>query len=177
MQQLNAARGRLRTVMHRNLYEPNAILLNAKCSCRKATLYDYEKTLTDIEVWPLEKVAQTTSMTLIIQKLAKFSFEPEPGTCSTCKKDYKTLVERAREITKDYFDGLCLDCLDISNPKTGSSDADYWNHTDLDEDAVYRNCRVVHGQPTWYYSFMGRRDVRDEFMTKRRKRRYEGDSE
>jgi hypothetical protein len=41
--------------------------------------------------------------------------------------------------------------------KFGDTDKDYWNHarTDVKWNA---HCRISHGQPTWYYSFMGRRD-------------------
>ena len=46
--------------------------------------------------------------------------------------------------------------MDASKPKLSSNDEDYWKHDNLgvgwDE-----GCRVSHDQPTWYFSFMGRR--------------------
>jgi len=53
------------------------------------------------------------------------------------------------------FHGLCLDCMDRSKPKTGDVDRDYWTHDFKDEWDV--NCRIQHGQSTWYFSFMGRK--------------------
>jgi hypothetical protein len=40
--------------------------------------------------------------------------------------------------------------------KLSSEDEDYWKHTKLDVpwDA---GCRISHDQPTWYFSFMGRK--------------------
>ncbi|KAL8678703.1 MAG: hypothetical protein Q9186_004978 [Xanthomendoza sp. 1 TL-2023] len=171
MQQLNAARGRLRTIVHRDLYVANEELLKASCKCKAETLFGYEKRLTDIEVWPIEKVFQKSSMATTIDRLAKFSYEPHSSACRDCRKDYKALVQVAREKTKRYFDGLCLDCLDASKPKTSNTDTDYWSHDDLDEDAIIYGCRVVHRQPTWYFSYMGRREPRDEFLRNRRSTR------
>ena len=46
--------------------------------------------------------------------------------------------------------------MDASKPKLSSEDEDYWKHTKLDIpwDA---GCRISHDQPTWYFSFMGRK--------------------
>ncbi|TGO30922.1 hypothetical protein BPAE_0002g00120 [Botrytis paeoniae] len=70
------------------------------------------------------------------------------------------------------FHGLCLDCVDASkvttrtngNPRRANEDEDglgmstsdqaYWEHDRKGEWSL--NCRIDHGQPTWYFSFMGR---------------------
>ncbi|KAL8810083.1 MAG: hypothetical protein Q9200_002861 [Gallowayella weberi] len=183
IQQLNAARGRLRTIVSRGLYIPAKSLLKASCTCKEKTLFGYMKRLTDIDVWPFEEVAQKSSITTITNRLVKFSYEPHPTACGGCQKEYSKIVDDTRAKTNEYFDGLYLDCLDDSKPKTGDSDSDYWNHNDLDEDAIIYGCRVEHRQPTWYFSFMGRREARDEFLRKKRSARkrdrqeYEGSSD
>ncbi|KAL8819257.1 MAG: hypothetical protein Q9223_002265 [Gallowayella weberi] len=182
-EQLNAARGRLRTIVSRGLYIPAKSLLKASCTCKEKTLFGYMKRLTDIDVWPFEEVAQKSSITTITNRLVKFSYEPHPTACGGCQKEYNKIVDDTRAKTNEYFDGLYLDCLDDSKPKTGDSDSDYWNHNDLDEDAIIYGCRVEHRQPTWYFSFMGRREARDEFLRKKRSARkrdrqeYEGSSD
>jgi hypothetical protein len=46
--------------------------------------------------------------------------------------------------------------MNASKPKLGSDDEDYWKHTNLSVGWDH-GCRLRHGQPTWYFSFMGRR--------------------
>lgn len=48
------------------------------------------------------------------------------------------------------------DCMRASSIE--AEDEDYWRHA---ETGYYRSrgiCRVSHGQPTWYFSFMGRKE-------------------
>ena len=66
----------------------------------------------DIEVWPLERTCQKSSMSTILQRLDNFSFAVEESACKSCRKDYKETVKAAQTKTSKYFDGLCLDCLD-----------------------------------------------------------------
>ncbi|KAI0013958.1 hypothetical protein F4779DRAFT_639098 [Xylariaceae sp. FL0662B] len=65
----------------------------------------------------------------------------------------------ADEIEKK-FDGLCLDCM--HKFKTGDEHSDYWEHGRLYE--FDRGCRFKHGQPTWYFSYMGRREIMSKFQ-------------
>ncbi|KAK4692165.1 hypothetical protein P7C71_g4984, partial [Lecanoromycetidae sp. Uapishka_2] len=133
IQQLNAAKGRLRTVLHRGLFEPCELLFSANCDCRKETLFDYQKHLFDIGVWPLETVFQKTCMSEILTNLDKFIYEAKSSACGTCRRDYKGMVKRINTRVREYFDGLCLDCLNRSKPKLGDADKDYWRHADLKE--------------------------------------------
>lgn len=43
-------------------------------------------------------------------------------------------------------------------------DDDYWRHNE--PGAWGDKCRIQHGQSTWYFSFMGRREDRDKFQKK-----------
>jgi hypothetical protein len=45
-----------------------------------------------------------------------------------------------------------------------AEDEDYWRHNEF---GYYRHrgtCRVSHGQPTWYFSFMGRKERQTKKM-------------
>lgn len=66
-----------------------------------------------------------------------------------------------------YFHGLCLDCLDRSKPKVGDVDMDYWEHDQLKEHEWVHGCRFNHKQPTWYFSFNGRKEERDRMVKMR----------
>ena len=164
IEQLNAAKGRLQTVLHRGLFEPCDHLFKAKYACRKETLYDYQNHLFDIGVWPLETIFMKTYMTEILQNLTKFEYEAKSSACGECRRDYKGMVKRIRERVLKYFDGLCLDCLDRSKSKLNDADADYWCHATLKEHEWVRGCRFPHKQPTWYFSFNGRKEDRDRLV-------------
>lgn len=174
---MNAAKGRLRTIIHNGLFAPNDKLLQASCTCKEVTLFNYEKALYTIKVWPLERIAQNTAMKEILERLNGFKFEPKASACAICRSDYQRTVALAQSRTRDYFDGLCLDCMDKYEAKTGDEDGDYWRHNDLPDHMLSRNCRNDHGEPTWYFSFMGRKEDIDRFLREKRMRRDEGDSE
>ncbi|KAI1078483.1 hypothetical protein F5B20DRAFT_582399 [Whalleya microplaca] len=63
------------------------------------------------------------------------------------------------------FDGLCLDCM--HKFKTGDEDCDYWEHARLRQ--YDHGCRFKHGQPTWYFSYMGRRETMNKFQDRNSK--------
>lgn len=70
--------------------------------------------------------------------------------------------------------------MDRTKPVTGDHDMDYWEHDDLRVSDFSRECRTKHAEPTWYFSFMGRRDVLDRFVRNKRareRRPWESDSE
>ena len=109
-------------------------------------------------------------MTSILDRLEKFSFEAKKNACRLCRKDYKKVVKDAQIKTKNYLDGLCLDCMDESNPVTENADTDYWNHNTLAASNFVR-CRSKHNEPTWYFSFMGRREDMVRFQRDKRNQR------
>ena len=120
----------------------------------------------------MEDAARTRTIQGILASLENFKFSPSSaGSCTACSRDYEGIVEHIRKFTESYFDGLCLDCLDKSRPRTGDSDKDYWRHADLKEDAIVLGCRRIHRQPTWYFSFMGRKADRDIFLADLRSER------
>ena len=101
----------------------------------------------------------------ILEQLNGFRYKPAESACSTfCQRDYEGEVGKAISYVRGYFDGLCLDCMDKTNAKTADFDSDYWHHNDLKEDEWHEGCREKHGEPTWYFSFMGRREDREQFF-------------
>lgn len=69
-----------------------------------------------------------------------------------------------RRQVDEYFDGLCLDCMDRSKAKAQTHDTGYWLYDDMQWGEWSRHCRSNHGQPTWYFSFLGRREDRDRWV-------------
>ncbi|GKZ26919.1 hypothetical protein AbraIFM66951_005147 [Aspergillus brasiliensis] len=171
IQQVNAARGRLRTILHRELYDKlGQIVKTGKCSCKELTTFEYLRELGRIQVWPLEDSMRNQSIQDMLGKLSLFNANnmrsytnPKTGkveTCVPCNRSWGNIVREAARTVAKYFDGLCLDCMDLSRDlrSGGDRDDDYWMHNEmLQWDA---HCRVEHGEPTWYFSFMGRREKR-----------------
>jgi hypothetical protein len=72
------------------------------------------------------------------------------GHCYQCTSDWEYIVEGARNKTQKYFHGLCIDCITTSLP--GDT---YWvKRSGYAYDA---KCRIKHGEPTAYFSSMGKK--------------------
>lgn len=139
-------------------------LFSATCNCKEKTHYLYEKALRRTGVWPLERTWTKAKVNEILDKLGMFSYQASADACRQfCQRNFEGIVRRAISDIRDHFDGLCLDCIEKSNAKTGDYDLDYWLHNDLRKGDWDRACRVKHGQPTWYFSFMGRKEERENF--------------
>ena len=117
-------------------------------------------------MWPLETVFQKTPTNEILDRLEDFNFEAKPSACGTCRGDYKGRVTRIEDYVRRYFNGLCPGCLDRSKPKLRDIDMDYWRHHKLKESDRITGCRFPHKQPTWYFSFNGRKEERDRLMNR-----------
>ena len=87
----------------------------------------------------------------------KFECTIRSDTCASCvHKCSPAKIRQTRSKILSDFDGLCLDCMDLSRPKGDKDiDMDYWHH-DVNQ-KWDSTCRISHSQPTWYFSFMGRR--------------------
>lgn len=111
-----------------------------------------------IGVRPLDSDIHKNCVREILDRLAAFdedkmaNRQPSMQKCSLCSRSWKPIVQYARRQVESYFDGLCLDCMK-NHP---DEDSEYWA---LGTRRVYDlTCRISHGEPTWYFSFMGRRD-------------------
>jgi hypothetical protein len=68
--------------------------------------------------------------------------------------------------TKDNFDGLCLDCMESSKPK---ADKEYWKACGQSPMGRWdQDCRITHGQQTWYVSWCGRDEHRRKLLDERK---------
>ena len=162
---MNAAKGRLKSILHRGLFKSCDQLFKSDCTCKEKTLFDYQKHLHDIGVRPLETVCLYNPMNRILNLLDNFKYKPSPDACITCRRGYKSSVAKTQQDVRIYFDSLCLDCIDKTKPKINDDvDADYWNHVDLGTDKWDSGCRIRHGEPTFYFSFMGRKEDRDRWV-------------
>ncbi|OCL05664.1 hypothetical protein AOQ84DRAFT_390725 [Glonium stellatum] len=173
----NAARGHLKTVLHRELWGVCLRLHRQKCVCRKETYFDYQDKLMEVRAWPLEQVFQHNSMNDIISRLSLFSYTPTTTTCTApfpgCHQGFDNIVNEACERTIRDFDGLCLDCMDRSKLKHNDDGEDYWRHNYPANGCWDSGCRFGHGRSTWYHSWMGRLDKRREILERLRNERYE----
>ncbi|KAK4546193.1 hypothetical protein LTR36_002330 [Oleoguttula mirabilis] len=168
LEQLNAAKGRLKTILHRNLYNPiDALLKRARCRCKANVLYAFEQGLANTGAWPLEAAFLSNSVERVLKMLEGFpgpqAFVPQTCGAQFCSFDFAHVVGNAKMECKRYFDGLCLDCMNASHPKLGDADEDYWAHSKL---GVHwdQGCRIRHQQPSWYFSFLGRRQKMVEWV-------------
>ncbi|KAK0625665.1 hypothetical protein DIS24_g11022 [Lasiodiplodia hormozganensis] len=174
IQQLNAARGRLKAVMHDILWTPiERPLKYATCDCKEVTLFLYQKALLDVSVWPLERTFSHTSITGLLGRLEAFEYKSEHKPCSSCEIRCEEVVKNTIREVSGYFDGLCLVCMALTEPGA-PHDADwyYWNHDKIkDWDRGCRGRGVKHGQPTWFYSYMSatyHKDARENWYRLRR---------
>lgn len=146
------------------------ILKHGNCECKELTVFEYLRELARIQVWPLEESMRTDSIKKMLERLRLFDAtkmrkltDPQSGKvrpCFRCNTAWGAIVLRAAKTVAEYFDGLCLDCMDLSKDlrSDGDRDEDYWKHNELKKWDT--GCRVKHGEPTWYFSFMGRREKR-----------------
>ena len=111
-EQLNAAKGRLKTILHRGLYAPiDGLLKHARCRDKANVLYAYEQSLSNSGAWPLETGFLNNSVDRMLKMLDGFrGTKPLPQTCGAryCSFGFEQVVGKAREECRRYFDGLCL---------------------------------------------------------------------
>ncbi|KAK5720166.1 hypothetical protein LTR15_007439 [Elasticomyces elasticus] len=168
--QLNGAKARLKTVLHRDLYKPiEGLLRFAKCQCKAEVLFAYEHMLTRHNVWPLETAFVNQSVDGVLRKLELVpSGMRQPRTCGTrlCSFDFGYTIASVRAEMKKLFDGLCLDCMATSNPTNPEeSDEAFWAKARNKYNSSWdKDCRIRHQQPTWFFSFIGERSKMNSWV-------------
>lgn len=56
------------------------------------------------------------------------------GTCANCLNQLEgDHTDTIREKPITYWEGLCLDCMDLSQPKTASHHGDYFSRNNFNE--------------------------------------------
>ncbi|CAF9909271.1 MAG: hypothetical protein HETSPECPRED_008905 [Heterodermia speciosa] len=164
IQNLVSAKKSLRDNLEAALWEPIAQLLRAKCSCKVDTQYGYIHALEGTGGWPFHHLWPRASVTDILNRLSRFSYQAAPNACKRCRKNYEAIVESAVRTARCDFDGLCLDCMERSKPRPETDAEDYLKDNMPTVDDWSRPCRVQHGEPTWYHSFMGQREYRNVLL-------------
>jgi hypothetical protein len=175
---MNHARGSLKTCLHRGIWNPIGSLLeegDKDCSCGQwtSTAGYYFAALVKTKAYPLETTFPKNSINTILERLQKFEASSKirkigGAYCSRCSDNWDWGVKKAIEITEDYFDGLCIDCMDRSRPKRGNTDIDYWRQAESVNGRWDHKCRVRHGEPTWYVSWCGRAEHRQKLINTHR---------
>jgi hypothetical protein len=157
-------------------------MMDAECDCKEKTVFQYLKALVKTGGYPIDQQGRK-SVNHVCLNLRSFETHFDlPGShqrCAKCGKNWDYIVNGAIIEVQKHFDGLCLDCMDHSQPKFLDEHMDYWDHlTPRKWDLV---CRVSHGQATWYSSFskplkqlylsqrilmsaVGRADTRDRLL-------------
>jgi hypothetical protein len=171
IEQLNAAKGSMRKEIIKGLFDPLDGFCN--CSVKEQSLWEYLKGVEMTEIWPLHTM-HTRSNHTIIDSLGFVKWKcviPE-GACMLCTTKLRGAhISKTRSKILKYWQGLCLDCMNISTPKTGDIDKDYWMHN-LNEDWG-KGCGIQHTRNTWYFSFMGRPSIMSSFMREQQEREKE----
>ncbi|KAL1610718.1 hypothetical protein SLS60_002388 [Paraconiothyrium brasiliense] len=172
---MNPARGSLKTVLHRGIWDKAGEVLkkgDKNCHCGKwaSVCGRYFAELVKIDAYPLEKVFPRNSINEILSRLGDFELG-SIGNCRTCSVDWDTCIVRAIDNTTASFDGLCIDCMETSRPKR-DGDVDYWKKLGSDYDGRFDGqCRIHHGEKTWYISWCGRDEHRRKLMNDHFERR------
>ncbi|KAF2127412.1 hypothetical protein P153DRAFT_345064 [Dothidotthia symphoricarpi CBS 119687] len=164
---INHARGGLRNTLHKSLYSKVGRLLRFEtdmCTCWDATIGRYQYALTKIDAWPVDDVLNHSSISQVVRRLKGFQYNHVPK-CKRCRGiDWETIVLKAQSNTDGYFNGMCLDCMDRSKPKGEDLDDEYEKHNESVGGRWDTRCRIKHGQPTWYISWLGRPDTREKIL-------------
>ncbi|TVY32541.1 hypothetical protein LOCC1_G008768 [Lachnellula occidentalis] len=166
---VNGAKGSLRSRLIRGLFEPMDRFLDARCACKEKSLFAYCQGIRKTGIWPLQDLHKKSVQDILDSPgFVKFDIKIPDGACFTCisKLSLTTIAKVRADVSKD-FDGLCLDCINMT--KTGDVDNDYWAHDRMKHWG--KSCRINHGQPSWYFSFVGRKtDMKNHQLKKKQAR-------
>jgi hypothetical protein len=155
--------------MLRELFNPVSVFLEMECDCKEKSLFAYNKGLSKTGIWPLhDHYKKSIQQILNSPGFLKFECTVPEKACMTCRSKLSvTAIETIRRELSNNFHGLCLDCINMT--KSGDVDYDYWEH-DLEREWDL-GCRISHGQPSWYFSFMGRKtDMKNHKKEKKERR-------
>ncbi|CAI7576586.1 unnamed protein product [Penicillium glandicola] len=164
IKQLNAVREDLRTVLQRRIFaEVHGILEQSACRCNDTAICTYLKEIDRIGIKPWGATFYNSSIKDITDRLElfdpalvrKLNVKPCHCKCSPhcgCSIVWDEVVKKAHKDILGYFDGLCLDC----TKHTPNEDSNYWK-PEIQRNRYDQNCRINHGEKTWYFSFMGQR--------------------
>jgi hypothetical protein len=107
-EQLNAAKGRVRVILQRELFKPvQNLLKDKKGNCCMGTVYFYQQALYNRTAWPVELVANRISLADIFDRLGPFRYKSE-ANCHRCSNDYTPIVQKAIQTARTYVSHIWL---------------------------------------------------------------------
>ncbi|TVY29433.1 hypothetical protein LHYA1_G001871 [Lachnellula hyalina] len=171
IQQLNAVRGSMRGKIIAGLFEPLNDFCRLKCDVHEKCIAAYLEGVKRTEIWPLQHQHHKSNKDVTDSiGFLHWKCSIPKGACYLCQNQLSGAnIRKTRSDLMSYWEGLCLDCMDISQPKTGDSDTDYWLHNRL---RIWGSrCRLSHTRNTWYFSFMGRPEVMTKFQQEQQARK------
>ncbi|KAI4841093.1 hypothetical protein E4T44_07850 [Aureobasidium sp. EXF-8845] len=128
---LNSARGHLRVLLARWLWKPLGEMMSAGCDCKEKTVFQYLKALVETGGYPIDQQGRK-SVNQVCQNLRTFEkyfdLPDSHDGCAKCGRDWEWVVKSAIQEVMKHFDGLCLDCMDHTQPKFLDEHMDYWDH-------------------------------------------------
>ncbi|CZR57067.1 uncharacterized protein PAC_06956 [Phialocephala subalpina] len=165
---INAARGSLKTKIHQGIYSRR--FFSSSCSCKMEGYFQYGLALDKTGVWPLEEVMHgrdAFSLQQILQGLGRFGYKAPNETCNLCSQDFATtVVGPTVDRVQRNFEGLCLDCIDKGEKRDWDFEYRYHQARRV-WDMAEAGCRFEHSEPTWYFSWMARKQAADFFERER----------
>ena len=136
-------------------FHPIDAALGFHCECHAECALRWYNALSKTGIWPLIDY-DLKSVKDILQDPGTINFTCQlpDYVCDACKANFDhSKVREMRLATNNSFDGLCMDCMVRSSSESGEVKEQYWAGDRLREWSD--NCRMPHGQPTWFFSFLG----------------------
>ncbi|CAG8976100.1 hypothetical protein HYALB_00002379 [Hymenoscyphus albidus] len=163
---LNGARGSLKNQLVGGFFQPQEEFPKLSCKCKGDSVIEYLKAVQKTEIWPVQRLQQKSIFDIIdCPGTINFACKIPENACMHCRRLLsRTVISELRMKVATSFQGICLDCVKMT--KTEDVDSDYWTH---DEDRAWdEDCRISHKQPTWYWSFMGRKDIMEKYQLRKK---------
>jgi len=118
----------MRKEIIKGIFSPLDRFCHTSCAVKAQSLEAYVEAIRHTSIWPLETVHQKSNKEVVDSPgfLHWKATTPE-GACYFCRSRLQgTHIAKIRTDILSYWEGLCLDCMDISKTKTGDLDSDYW---------------------------------------------------
>jgi hypothetical protein len=168
---------------------------STKCAVWEKSVVSYLDGLQETGIWPIHGLHKKSNMDIVDGNgFVNWKCSIPTGACSSCKLQLEGHhIKKTCKDIHNYWQGLCLDCMDISAPKTGDLDGDYCKCSKRDtflflailapansllglHNSIKRwdkDCRISHQRNTWYFSFMGRQEIMTSFQKAQQERKRE----
>jgi hypothetical protein len=161
----------MRKEIIKGLFAPLDGFCSTNCSMKEKSLWAYVEAVRTTNIWPLETMHKKSNKDIVDSPgFVNWTCTIPEGACMSCVEKLRgDHIKKTRIEILKYWHGLCLDCMDITSPKTGDLHTDYWIHGKEEQD-YSENCRISHSRNTWYFSFMGRPEIMSSFLREQKER-------